>query len=429
MDSCDSEIKEFKISDLMKPKKNTADSLKKKTLISKKYNRSKDNVIMEVSSFKMSNKITINGSTKKKKKNTSQGKLDILWYHEEKMDYFKELKLDAEKKKKKILRLQKIKGGGHEMEIKKLENEIKCIDDNKEENDYNEKTIDILNRYKEICNTVDNDILKDETNNDNDNDNNIMKYVDKYDNIEKEKLAEEYCRITNNGKMINPKKLETNRDFCEECNGETKYIENFITCMDCGFISNNSVSDYQISYKDLCDTMIKKNYEYKRPNRFKEILATLQAKENTDIPKFVLEAVKQEIQKEYNVDLLSIDVKKMKEYLKRLSLTQYYEHAPHILNSLNGIPPLSIPTYVEEKLLKMFELIQEPFEIVKKEVAASRLSFLSYNYVLFKFCELLDLDEYKKHFTLLKSVDKLRIQDKIWRGICEMLEWEYIPSI
>jgi hypothetical protein len=110
-------------------------------------------------------------------------------------------------------------------------------------------------------------------------------------------------------------------------------------------------------------------------------------------------------------------------------MTSYYEHVPHILSKINGIMPMQIPPDIEEKLREMFNQIQEPFEQVKQQMAPSRLSFLSYNFVLVKFCELLDLHEFKHCFTLLKSTDKLRLQDKIWKGICEILNWEYIPSI
>ena len=174
--------------------------------------------------------------------------------------------------------------------------------------------------------------------------------------------------------------------------------------------------------------MVKSTFSYKRQNRFQEILSTLQAKENTEIPEFVMNAVRREIDKEHNIDLTTIDTVKIKYYLKRLSLTNFYEHAPHILNKINGIPPISIPPEVEDKLREMFKDIQDPFDKIKERVCPSRLSFLSYNFVLYKFCELLDLDEYKKCFMLLKSNDKLRVQDKIWRGICEILDWEYIPS-
>lgn len=423
MDPSGSEIDDnvtvFKISDLLGSKKNNGDSLKKKTLISKKYNKNKDDIVMEVSSFKMSNKMTINGTGKKKKKTSSNNKTDILWYHEEKLLEFKKLQ-ESLPKKRDQLKSSRLS----EPEKNKLKREITDIENKTLENDYLDKTRDIIKKYKTASKKFDKELEQDQNDSDN-----ILKYIKKYDNIEKEQLAEEYCRITNNGMMINPKKLTFDSTKCQECGGDTQYIENFVTCIECGYIAENSVADYQICYKDLCDTMIKKNYEYKRPNRFKEILASFQAKENTDIPQYVIDAVRKEIKKDYTIDLLSINVKKIKEYLKRLSLTSYYEHSPHILNAINGIPPVTIPSYIEDKLYEMFDQIQEPFEVVKKKVNPSRLSFLSYSYVLVKFFELLELDEYKKHFSLLKSVEKLRIQDKIWKGICEILDWKYIPSI
>lgn len=168
-----------------------------------------------------------------------------------------------------------------------------------------------------------------------------------------------------------------------------------------------------------------KSFHYKRFNRIQEILSTLQSKENTDIPKEILHAIKQEIEKDGRVPT-SVDI--VKYYLKRLSLQHYYEHAPFIFNKLNNVEFTRIPKDVEEKFCEMFKQIQEPFEIVKAQVSPST-SFLSYNYVLYKFCELSELDEYKKHFSLLNNVEKLRVQDKMWKGICEILNWKYISTI
>lgn len=116
----------------------------------------------------------------------------------------------------------------------------------------------------------------------------------------------------------------------------------------------------------------------------------------------------------------------MKEILKKLSLTQYYEHTTHIISKITGIPPPTISREVEEQFRKMFKEIQIPFE---KHIPKSRINFLSYSYVLHKFCELLELDEFISCFALLKSRDKLRQQDKIWEQICKELRWEFIPSI
>ena len=80
---------------------------------------------------------------------------------------------------------------------------------------------------------------------------------------------------------------------------------------------------------------------------------------------------------------------------------------------------------VEEKLRTMFKEIQTPFV---KYCPSNRKNFLSYSYVLHKFCELLSLDEYLVCFPLLKSREKLQQQDNIWEKICRDLQWEYIAS-
>jgi hypothetical protein len=74
----------------------------------------------------------------------------------------------------------------------------------------------------------------------------------------------------------------------------------------------------------------------------------------------------------------------------------------------------------------MFKDIQAPFE---KHCPPERKNFLSYSYVLYKFCELLGEDEYLEYFPLLKSKEKLYNQDVLFRKICEELRWEFIPTI
>ena len=118
--------------------------------------------------------------------------------------------------------------------------------------------------------------------------------------------------------------------------------------------------------------------------------------------------------------------KKIREYLKKLKLNKYYEHVPHIINRLNGLPPPIMDKEVEEKLRIMFKEIHAPFiDVCPKD----RNNFLSQSYVLHKFVELLELDMYKSCFPLLKSREKLHQQDLIWKDICKKLNWHYIKSI
>ena len=117
---------------------------------------------------------------------------------------------------------------------------------------------------------------------------------------------------------------------------------------------------------------------------------------------------------------------KMRSILKKLNLNKYYEHTIHIINRLNGLPPPVMDRQTEEKLRAMFKEIQMPF---LKHCPKDRKNFLSYSYVLYKFVELLGLDEYKKCFQLLKSRTKLYQQDKIWQQICKELKWQFIRSL
>ena len=107
-------------------------------------------------------------------------------------------------------------------------------------------------------------------------------------------------------------------------------------------------------------------------------------------------------------------------------MNKYYEHIPHVIHKITGNKQLLICQDLESKLIEMFNKIQEPFE---KHCPKNRKNFLSYSYVLHKFVELLDMNELKVYFPLLKSREKLYQQDTIWRDICKILEWPYYKSI
>ena len=115
-----------------------------------------------------------------------------------------------------------------------------------------------------------------------------------------------------------------------------------------------------------------------------------------------------------------------REILKKLKKNKYYEHVPHIINRLNGIPPPIMSRETEEELRRMFKEIQIPFH---KYCPKARKNFLSYSYVLHKFVQLLELDEFLPCFMLLKSREKLHQQDLIWNKICKHLNWQFIKSL
>lgn len=220
--------------------------------------------------------------------------------------------------------------------------------------------------------------------------------------------------------------LQEKYGICEECESEMIFSANeaVFTCTQCGNQEFILVDSDKPSYKDPPREI--SYYAYKRINHFNEWLAQFQAKESTEIPNEVYELIVGELKKERFNDLSSLNRSKVREILKKLKLNKYYEHTPHITNRLNGQNAPVMTRETEEKLRHMFIEIQPSFQ---KHCPKDRSNFLSYSYVLYKFCELLELDEYLHCFPLLKNKDKLYQQDKIWQNICADLKWQFIRSI
>lgn len=213
---------------------------------------------------------------------------------------------------------------------------------------------------------------------------------------------------------------------CPECSAEMIFSANeaIFTCADCGHQQFVLIDSDKPSYKDPPREV--SYYAYKRINHFNEWLAQFQAKESTEIPAEVYDAICAELKKERILDYRTLARQKVREILKKLKYNKYYEHVPHIINRLNGQHAPVMTREVEEKLRYMFKEIQPSFQ---KNCPKDRSNFLSYSYVLYKFCELLDLDEYLSSFPLLKNRDKLYVQDKIWELICRDLAWQFIRSV
>jgi len=245
--------------------------------------------------------------------------------------------------------------------------------------------------------------------------------------LRRDKLLEEYLQ------RIDPEHARGSHEIefesfgdCPHCETEMIFSANEanFTCSNCGYQDFVLVDSDKPSYKDPPREV--SYYAYKRINHFNEWLAQFQAKETTEIPQEVYDAILLELKKERIMDFRTLKASKVKEILKKLKFNKYYEHIPHIINRLNGQTAAVMSREIEEKLRYMFKEIQPSFQA---HCPKDRNNFLSYSYVLYKFCELLELDEYLPCFQLLKNRDKLYIQDKIWQKICADLQWQFIRSI
>jgi len=246
-------------------------------------------------------------------------------------------------------------------------------------------------------------------------------------NHSKKDLFEEYAtrmKMTLSGESTD--KVNNSAEHCDMCNiaREEMSDEGVLVCPNCGSEAYMLVVSDLPSFRD--PPKERNNYAYKKINHLNEILNQFQAKESTIIPEEVMLEVVSEIKKRRIRNIAELTEKDMREILKKLNRSKYYEHATHILSRLNGNPPPTITPEIEEKIRTMFQEIQAPFLLYCPD---DRTNFLSYSYILYKFFELLELDEYKVYFPLLKSRDRLIAHDQIWEKICSYLKWEFIRSV
>ncbi len=245
--------------------------------------------------------------------------------------------------------------------------------------------------------------------------------------FDREKLLDKYLQIVDPELAKNvTNEIDENWSECPNCNKDMIFSMNeaYISCSACGYQDFVLIDSDKPSYKDPPREI--SYYAYKRINHFNEWLAQFQAKESTEIPQEIFDGIMMELKKERITNMASLKLTKLREILRKLKYNKYYEHIPHILNRLNGQNAPVMSRDNEEKLRHMFKEIQPSFQ---KHCPSDRSNFLSYSYVLYKFCELLELDEFLPSFPLLKNRDKLYMQDKIWQKICEDMKWEFIRTL
>ena len=241
---------------------------------------------------------------------------------------------------------------------------------------------------------------------------------------DKSTLVDKYMAIINNRYVRTVE--DENIEICKVCKNNMTCLQHdaIIVCGICGYQELLLVEQNRPILKQ--NTKDTSHFCYKRINHFREWCNQVQGKESTDIPDEIFEKILTEIKKEKITDLKKITYLKMRDILKRLRINKYYEHINYIINRINGIPTPQFSPELEDKLCNMFRSIQAPF---LKHCPKDRKNFLSYSYVLYKFFQILGLNEYLKYFPLLKSREKLYVQDQIWKKICIDLNYEIIPSL
>ena len=337
------------------------------------------------------------------------------------------IKLEKDNLAKQLLHLEKNSNCNNEIQLTKQKiYELQCLENNV--NEYIFSNYNLLNLYEEIENTPKKkksstlcDVLS-------------KKNVCENNNIsEKSSIIDEY--LINNNKYNKNVKYKQKKTVCNFCHNKiiNKEEDNeTMTCTFCGNITTIFKEEFKINKNE---NLIVRNSIYLRKNHFREWLNHLQGKCNDSkkISPNLISIIEKEM-KSMKIQNNKLTKEMLRKILKKNKLNKYYDHEIQILYLINGKKPLLISKETEILLTEYFEMTEIAFEAYKKTEKGkseekSRKNLLRYSYILYKLCELLELDEYLSHFSLLKDRLKKLEQDKIWKYICEYNNWTFYNTV
>lgn len=348
---------------------------------------------------------------KSKKVPQTDNRMTLIAIHEKKIKSFQEEfemldskknRLEQLKNKYKSLRTY-TNNEAHLLnkQIKELESEIIDIENREEQNNYLINASDYIKKYKQS----------------------------EIDGSNKGTISKNYivnCLGSGGGLPIEESKNKVKDFICKECGCEKKlnHKEATVVCENCGMIDEYQDNDICHEFSEEIEVL--SPFSYKKINHFKEWLSMLLGRESSSPPESVINILFMEMKKDRITDKKQITPELIKGYLRKNKLNKMYEHTTSLMYRICKISPPNISKELEAKLISMFEQTIAPFE---KHKPPGRKNFLSYGYVLYKLCELLDQKHLLKSFPLLKSREKLYEQDLIWSKICKDLDWYFYPSL
>ena len=201
--------------------------------------------------------------------------------------------------------------------------------------------------------------------------------------------------------------------LCPHCN---KPFSKNKMCEDCGCF----IEEQEFIVNDLYNYNARPQRAYHRLDHFKEVLGQFQGREGKTIPLEVLDQIKNELSACNEVT--ASDVKKV---MRKLKLTKYMENFYFILFTMTGKQPPYIKREIEDKIVRMFKMIDRLWCTIEKD---KRMSFLNYYYIIYKLLELMGQTELMLQVPLLKTKLRIKQHDSLWQKVCDSLEWTWKPT-
>ena len=243
-------------------------------------------------------------------------------------------------------------------------------------------------------------------------------------NSDESHVFKEYLEGVEN---VAPEVKIMHREICEECD-EVMVLETRSSVIMCPYCSNwKPYLDATSSHMAYGEEVEFSSFAYLRLNHFNERLTYAQAKETNQIPQEIINRVMVWLYEHNVTKTENVTLEMTYHAMKELKLRSYYKQNTQLWCRITGNPALRMSPEHEEHLRLMFKAVQRLWPKYKPD---NRKNFLSYNYCLYKFNQLLGYDEFLPYFKLLKGPKKLQKQDEIFQKMCQdpELKWEFLNS-
>lgn len=156
----------------------------------------------------------------------------------------------------------------------------------------------------------------------------------------------------------------------------------------------------------------------------------IQAKENTEIPKKVIKAIKKCLIRD-NIWLEQLDCSMIRAYLKALKMTKYNDHVSLIKKIITGKEPNQL-TDTELKLIYIY--FSRIIQIYNKTKPLGKPNCPYHPFFIYKILEHILSDQPGRRDNILSCIhlqsrETLIENDRIWKRICDEIdEFNYTPT-
>ncbi len=230
-----------------------------------------------------------------------------------------------------------------------------------------------------------------------------------------------------------------NNSICTTCNGiiSINNETSEMICNDCGIIENiiGSVFDNVQVYNQ--EGFYTKHASYERVKHGEKWLNRIQARDNTEIKKSVINDIKKEFIIENITDIRKISYNLVRNCLRKTNNTKYNEYIPLIIKIITGISPPQLTEKEYSLTLKYFNKVVNIFEQIKpKDKSNCPYHPHFFRKILEQNCILPENNEEqleRKRKILsnihIQSDNTLKKRDIIWKNICERIKvFHYSPT-